>query len=353
MTHLLDVSTQTGTVGQLAFESLMEQYSFRYEDAWRATESAFALLPHIPLAGSEPKPGVVHRFLANLLPEGRALDVVSIVYQMSKDNTLGLVRMLGKAPVGALRFRAADNSAAMETSDVNTRETERRIITNEELSERIRERDTIPFPVRDSKVRMSVAGHEDKLQVLVEGDRISLADGDRLSSTHILKPDSRTPGTPHMVANEHYCMTHAACIGRPVAPVMIRRIPEPVLLIKRFDRDADVDEADGMTVQTVRRLHIIDGCQALDPPVSFKYKRNFAHTRDVRNIREGVSFAKPFSLGRPFATPAPARPWMLRRGAVSAVHRQQRRARQESVVLRHEGGPFAGALLRPRLSQRI
>ncbi|WP_118183665.1 HipA domain-containing protein [Paraburkholderia phosphatilytica] len=313
MAHLLHVATQAGTVGQLAFESRDDQYSFRYDDAWRAKDGAFALSPHIPLAGSEPGRGVVHRFLANLLPEGRALDVASIVYQMSKDNTFGLVRMLGKEPVGALSFRAANDDAATASNNAGIDdEPERRVITNEELSERIRERDTIPFPVWDRKVRMSVAGYQDKLQVLVEGDRISLADGAALSSTHILKPESRNANTPHMVANEHYCMTLAARIGLPVAAVTIRRIPEPILLIERFDREASIDKADGVTVRAVRRLHIIDGCQALDLPVSFKYERNFGHTRDVRHIREGVSFEKLFSLDPHLALPAAARQWMLR-----------------------------------------
>ena len=97
----------------------------------------------------------------------------------------------------------------------------RREISPDELSQRIRERDVIPFPVWDGKVRLSVAGYQDKLQVLVEGERIALADGP-LSSTHILKPESRSPVTPCMVANEHYCMTLASRMGLPTAPVSIR-----------------------------------------------------------------------------------------------------------------------------------
>lgn len=313
MAHFLQVATQARAVGSLTFESREDRYSFRYEDAWRQWDSAFPLSPHIPLSGEVAGQGVVHRFLANLLPEGRALDVVAIVYQMSKDNTFGLVRMLGKEPVGALSFRAANGENVVAANNgADEDEPERRLVTNEELSERIRDRDTIPFPVWDKKVRMSVAGYQDKLQVLVEGERISLVNGTTLSSTYILKPDSRNANTPYMVANEHFCMTLAARIGLPVAPVMLRRIPEPILLIKRFDREVDISPADGVTAKAVRRLHIIDGCQALDLPVSFKYERNFGHTRDVRNIREGVSYEKLFALERQLEAPAQARQWMLR-----------------------------------------
>jgi len=315
MEHFLQVATEGRTVGQLSFESRDDRYRFRYEDAWRQGDGAFALSPHIPLSAQESEPGVMHRFLANLLPEGRALDVAAVVYQISKDNTFGLVRMLGKEPVGALSFRPAQGGKSSKSDardDEDEDEPERRLVTDEELGERIRDRDTVPFPVWDKKVRMSVAGYQDKLQVLLEGERISLVNGTTLSSTHILKPDSRNANMPHMVANEYFCMTLAARIGLPVARVMLRRLPEPILLVERFDREVDIDPADGVTARTVRRLHVIDGCQALDLPVSFKYERNFGHSRDVRNIREGASFERLFSLEHHFEAPAQARQSMLR-----------------------------------------
>ena len=93
-----------------------------------------------------------------------------------------------------------------------------------------------------------------------------------------------------MVANEHFCMSLAARLRLPVAPVSIRRLPEPVLLIERFDRVVDWDSAQTHHARAVRRLHIIDACQALDLPSTFKYERNLGAGQDVRNIREGVSF---------------------------------------------------------------
>ncbi|MEM5372823.1 HipA domain-containing protein [Paraburkholderia azotifigens] len=312
MPHSLHVTTHEGAVGRLDFEAKASLYRFEYDGNWTARRHAFPLSPHIPLSGEEPPGGAVHRFIANLLPEGRALDVASVVYQVSKDNTYGLIRMLGKEPVGALSFLASDDAGqpiGHVASDDAT--PARREITADELSQRIRERDAIPFPVWDGKVRLSVAGYQDKLQVLLEGERIALADGP-LSSTHILKPESRSAVTPCMVANEHYCMTLASRIGLQTAPVAIRRIPEPILLIERFDRSVVLDASNGESVEAVRRRHVIDGCQALDLPVSFKYERNFGNTQDVRNIREGVSFEKLFSLQRHLDNPAAARTFMIR-----------------------------------------
>jgi len=324
MAHVLKVSTQDGSVGLLGFESQQDIYSFTYDETWRAREAAFPLSPHIPLLDARPKGGAVHRFLANLLPEGRALEVASVMYQMSKDNTFGLVHVLGREPVGALSFMGMAQEAASGEDGAEPAETEytaveendalpvRRVVPNEELSERIRRRDEIPFPVWDRKLRLSVAGFQDKLQVLVEGESLSLVDGCPISSTHILKPESLNRASAFMVANEHYCMTLAASIGLPTATVQIRRIPEPILLIERFDREVELDPADGVTALRVRRTHIIDGCQALDLPVNLKYERNFGNAQAVRDIREGASFEKLFALEPHLENPAHGRRVMLR-----------------------------------------
>ena len=312
MPHSLLVAAHADPVGHIRFDAAQDRYTFDYTQDWARRKDAFLLSPHIPLVGDAPHAGVVHRFLANLLPEGRALEVASVMYQMSKDNIYGLIRMLGKEPVGALSFLAQDDQQE-DTQCAHAAELEpiRREITDEELSARIRERDFVPFPVWDGKVRLSVAGYQDKLQVLVENGRIFLVDGS-LSSTHILKPETRNPNTPFMVANEHYYMTFAGRMGLPVAPVTLRRTPEPILLIERFDRIVEPSHDNPQRAMFVRRRHVIDGCQALDAPVAFKYERNFGNTRDVRNIREGVSFEKLFSLTPHLVNPAAAHTFMVR-----------------------------------------
>lgn len=307
MEHFLRVSTNGNDVGLLGFESLQGQYSFQYDGAWQKRKEAFSLSPHILHSGEQPTAGAVHRFLENLLPEGRALEVASVVYQISKSNVYGLIGALGAEPVGAFSFLPLEGEPHADEPV----EPVRRDISHEELSQRIRDRDTIPFPVWDQKVRLSVAGYQDKLQVMVEGERVSLVDG-ALSSTHILKPESRSPHTPFMVANEHFCMSLAAAMGLPVAPVEIRRIPDAILLIERFDRVPQRNADDSTHIVGVERLHIIDSCQALDLPSHFKYERNLGNKEHVRNIREGVSFERLFSLEKHFEEPALAKTFILR-----------------------------------------
>jgi serine/threonine-protein kinase HipA len=308
MQYKLRVQAEGDDVGMLSYDAAEELYQFEYIPGWQSKPGAFPLSPNIPLRGVTPaRSGVIQRFLANQLPEGRALDVASTAYQISKSNIFGLTRRLGQEPTGALSFLPA----SVDTLNTATMAPIRRPITEGELTERIRDRDTIPFPVWDGRVRLSVAGYQDKLQVMVEGEQLSLVEHP-LSSTHILKPESRNPHTPFMVANEHFCMTLAAMLELPVAAVEIRRTPEPVLLIERFDRIVQTSPEDKGRVIAVTRRHIIDACQALDLPVDFKYERNFGHAVDVPNIRDGVSFEKVFSLQSHFDNPAVARTFIIR-----------------------------------------
>lgn len=295
--HVLHVCMQQRPVGQLTFDPLENRYGFRYYPSWTASPDAFYLSPAIPFDAEPDSPGSVQRFLGNLLPEGRVLDIVSTSEQVSKSNTFGLIRALGKEPVGAFSFVAFNGDEGQFGRQIREQKQEpiRRPVSDEELSDRIKKRDLIPFPIWDGKVRLSLAGYQDKLQVLVEGGNISLVDGG-LSSSHLLKPESVNANSPHLVANEHFCMTLARQMGLPVAPVAIRRLADPILLIERFDRQVVWDKERPNTAKAVLRRHVIDGCQALDLPVEYKYERNLGSNRDVREIREGVSFARLFSL---------------------------------------------------------
>lgn len=142
---------------------------------------------------------------------------------------------------------------------------------------------------------MSVAGYQDKLLVYANGEPGSapmfLPDFP-LASNYILKPEPTDARLPHMVANEHFCMTLARRLGFPVAGVSILRTPRPVLAVSRFDRMGHSD-AGGTWVE---RKHIIDACQASDLPASYKYERNIGSIGDAALYRDGVSLPKLFGL---------------------------------------------------------
>ena len=292
--HTLNVFDGNAKVGTLEYESLDERFSVHYDEGWRRAEEAYSISPHIPMLGSGASSGTVRRFLENLLPEGRALDIVATTFQVARNNLYGLIRQLGQETAGALSFR-------MDSPQL--RPTSRREITRPELVERLKERAAVPFAVWDGRVRMSIAGYQDKLSVYMDGTRMYLVEGE-LASTHILKPEPADSRLPLLVANEHYCMSLGKRLGLPVAPVSLLRLPEAVLMIERFDRVR--------AGERVRRLHIIDGCQALNVPVAYKYERNLGSGRDVRNIRDGVSFERLSSVAEYAVEKAVVRLGLLR-----------------------------------------
>jgi serine/threonine-protein kinase HipA len=163
---------------------------------------------------------------------------------------------------------------------------------------------------------MSIAGYQDKLLVyldapLTAGGRMFLAEPP-LASTHILKPQPLDPSMPHLVVNEHYCMTLALRMGLPVAQTSLLRARCPVLVVTRFDRLKIIPPDDPVAQAVVKRLHVIDACQACDLPVSFKYERNIGNGEMVRHIRDGVSFEMLFARIDQTVNKAAARLHMLR-----------------------------------------
>jgi serine/threonine-protein kinase HipA len=269
-------------------------FSFQYDEGWVRAEGSYSISPHIPMRERGASSATVRRFLENLLPEGRALDVVATTFQVARNNLYGLLRQIGQETAGALSFL---------TEAPQSRPTTRREITRTELNQRVEQRAHVPFAVWDGRVRMSIAGYQDKLSVYIDDARMYLVEGE-LSSTHILKPEPADGRLSMLVANEHYCMSLGKRLGLPAASVSILRVPEPVLVVERFDRVRESGR--------VRRLHVIDGCQALNLPVAYKYERNFGSGRDVRNIRDGVSFERLFSVAGHTVEKAVTRMGLLR-----------------------------------------
>jgi serine/threonine-protein kinase HipA len=306
--HALALWADGQEVATLGYEPMNDLWSLDYNVDWVNTPQAFPLSPALrfepPASGYAT--GAVKRFVENLLPEGRALDIIASTYRVSKSNVFALINALGAETTGAFRFWRTGEAPPSVVS------TPPREITREELNQRLSERDAVPLAVWDGKVRMSIAGVQDKLMVYVDrpledAGRLFLVEPP-LASTHILKPEPGRTATPYLVVNEHFCMSLAKRIGLPVADVSIYRTPKPVLVVRRFDRVVQT-RLEGPAVQ---RLHIIDACQAADLPATYKYERNFGSGEHVRDIREGVSFELLFNRVEQTVNKAAARLTMLR-----------------------------------------
>ncbi|MDR7297056.1 serine/threonine-protein kinase HipA [Pelomonas aquatica] len=306
--YALNLWAEGQKVATLGHVPMHDQWSLDYDAAWVAKPGAFPLSPALPFQppAAGYAVGAVKRFVENLLPEGRALDITASTFHVSKANVYALISALGAETTGAFRFWPVDQDPPAVAT------TPPREVTREELDQRLAERDQMPLAVWDGKVRMSIAGVQDKLMVYLD---LPLDDGGRLflvepplASTHILKPEPGRELTPYLVVNEHYCMTLARRMKLPVADVAIYRTPRPVLLVRRFDRIA----SHGVAGPVVQRLHIIDACQASDLPATYKYERNLGSGEHVRHIRDGVSFEVLFDRVEQTVNKAAARMTLLR-----------------------------------------
>lgn len=299
----LDVWIRDELVGVLAHDPQANRFSFDYTADWRKAEHRFPLSPQIPLQrpeGETPEQhsAQVRQFFENLLPEGEALDHAAQAAGTARSNLVGLLVHIGKESAGALRVTLSGQKADIAA------EAELREVTPAQLSQRIRERENIPFSVWDGKVRLSIAGYQDKIAVYERDGRWYLVEGGKLASTQIVKPVPVREQLATLPANEHMSMQLARRVGLDVAQTRLVYVPEPVLLVRRFDRVEVGDE--------VRRLHIVDGCQALGLAVAMKYERAYGDAPEVAHLRDGVSLPKLFALIDQSPVPAVDRLGLLR-----------------------------------------
>jgi len=278
----LSVSIQGQTVGKLSIDE-NANYHFTYHQDW--VDNGFAVSPHLPFH-KELSSITIKRFLENLIPEGEGLEDISTFAHISKNNTFAIMHTIGYDTAGALMF--GENN---EEDRAIFRE-----IPSKELSNRIEQLERKSIAIWDKKVRLSLAGVQAKLPVIVKEGKIGLANG-TLSSTHIMK--FQTKKYLNIVVNELFCMTLAKKIGLNVANVEMKKFDtHPTLLIERFDRVYKND--------FVERLHIIDACQIMNLPPTYKYEQNFGSSSDVKHIREGASFKKLFEATKLCSVPAVA-----------------------------------------------
>ncbi|MAF02088.1 HipA domain-containing protein [Herbaspirillum sp.] len=304
--HLL-VTSYAQAIGNIRCELHRSNFDFYYYPHWQASTGSFPLSPHFALNEEKFAWGATYGFVENLLPEGNARMAVMKYSRLNADNLFAMAHLFGAEPAGAASFFFHSGAAALPSFQAPFL----REIDEEEISERIQARHRcVPFAQWDGVWYQSLAGVQDKLQVIWRDERLFLAGGS-LTSTHILKPEPQGERTPYLVANEHFCMSLAAAVGLDVPRVQIHRVPEAVLLIDRFDR-LYASGVDVLQPGRVGRTHIIDACQALDMPSWRKYECLGGHDNRSPERRYGVSFEKVFGLAPHFEDAAAAKMTIVR-----------------------------------------
>jgi serine/threonine-protein kinase HipA len=276
-------------------ESTQDSFALTYAESWAKSRQAFAFSPHLPLNKTSQGAAVKH-FFSNLLPEGRPLEALSFAHQVSQYDVFGILRKVGRDCAGALVI--TDESAVPPEATVFTAQ-DYEPVTRDQLQERIVESTAqdVPLMFWRGKRRMSLPGVQNKLGVYMAQDGSLWLPKDGAPTSHILKIGNTRH--PDMAANEYACMRLAHSIGLPVPQVIYMELPEPVLLVQRYDRTWTPDGG-------LLRTHQIDACQALNLPPEQKYEEP-----DYETAPPGPTFAQILALHKLCQVPASAQVLML------------------------------------------
>lgn len=270
-------------VGSLQFDAKKNSFHLIYSSEW--TKEGFALSPHLPLSSEHPVDAAT-RFLENLLPEGHGLKELARTLKVTTSNIYSLVTAIGKDATGAFTI----------SNDEKIKPNSFREIPTPELKRRIKERAKRPITVWDGKPRLSLAGVQEKIALVIKDKKFGLGEG-TLASTHILKFGNKA--TPHLVLNEYFCMKLMSETSLRVAKVELINLSERVLLVERFDRKwKSADE--------VERLHIIDGCQALDLAPAFKYEKAYGRGASTNDLLSPANIENIYGFAQSCKVPASA-----------------------------------------------
>jgi serine/threonine-protein kinase HipA len=256
--------------------------AFVYDPAWVEDADRPAVSISLPKRVEPFNRRETRPFFAGLLPEEAQREAVARALGVSAANDFRLLERLGGDVAGALTLWPEEDLPPGSQGLAATEP-----LTDDALLQVLAMLPGRPMLAGEHGLRLSLAGAQQKLPVVLVNGRVALpAPGQ--PSTHILKPAiERLPGTTE---NEALVMRLAAALGLSVAPVEPRRSRERTyLLVERYDRRVGADGS-------IRRLHQEDFCQALGVPPERKYASEGGPI-----FRDGFDLVR-----RACAAPAPA-----------------------------------------------
>lgn len=234
----------------------------------RYTDEAFERFPlgapllslALPLARQRYPQGVARAFLDGLLPEGESRTAIANDVRVDRDDTFGLMRALGRDCAGAIVVQPAEEPAPPPASTLRAEP-----LDDSGLERLVANLRSAPLGV-GGRVRVSLAGIQEKILLTRRPDGGWGRPVDGTPSTHIIKPE--VAAYPSGVANEAFCMRFARHLDVPTALVEITVVGRrPVIVVERYDRIIHDDGA-------VERIHQEDFCQATAVPPQRKYEED-------------------------------------------------------------------------------
>lgn len=239
---------------------------FVYDENYLDDKNSGPLSASLPLQREEFPQKQCIPFFSGLLPEEDSRKKIADYLHISETSTLKLLEALGGECAGLISIlrEDEDDSFSKETSFKLDSENYEQL-DDKRLSEFIGKMNTRPLIKADDKLRLSLAGAQEKLALAkINGEWYLPLNG--APSTHILKP-ARTDSLSSLAQNEYICMKLAKNFGLPVPDVDLLKIAEKdIFVVERYDR---IKEAD-----SIQRLHQEDFCQALGIMSTSKYQND-------------------------------------------------------------------------------
>ena len=255
-----------------------------------ATAATTPLSQSLPIRPEPFDDRATRPFFAGLLPEGGKRKQIAKTLQVSAQNDYALLDSLGGECAGAITLLEPG-----QTPQARDAPREVRWLDHAQLLQVLDEMPLRPMRAGEDGLRLSLAGAQDKLPVVLDVDGVRT--GLPLNgspSTHILKPP--IAGVDGSVFNEAFCMALAGALKLDVAPTNIQTISDGsqqrhYLLVERYDRQAAFAPTlaasraalppegavsglgrPGAAAVPVQRLHQEDFCQALGIVSEHKYQ---------------------------------------------------------------------------------
>ncbi|WP_415878095.1 type II toxin-antitoxin system HipA family toxin [Methylomonas sp. TEB] len=256
MSYLLAVYLFDRRVGDLALVEGRLQFS--YSADWLQHADAVPLSCSLPLQVEPFSDQQTRPFFAGLLPEGKLRQLIARQFQVSKQNDFALLDHIGGECAGAVSLLPPDRLPAVSepANEIDWLSDSDVVALLDELPQR-------PMLAGRDSLRLSLAGAQDKLPVVFDGQRIGLPRNGTPSS-HILKP--AIAAVEDSVINEGFCLALAGAMQFQTAQARICAICDrSFLLVERYDR---TQAAIGQRL----RLHQEDFCQALGVVPELKYQ---------------------------------------------------------------------------------
>ncbi len=228
---------------------------FAYAPDWLADPDAPPLSRAMPKREAEYDDAICKAVFGGLLPEEGQRTAIARALGVSPDNPFRLLAALGGDVAGALAFLPVGDSPPQATTG------DPEPLDDAALAELIGRLPRVPMLAGEGGARLSLAGAQSKLPVVLVGGAIAVPLPGQ-PSTHLIKPEpDRFSG---LAANEAFCLALARAVGLDAVDAEWRQASgRPYLLVTRYDRAT----ANG----AVRRLHQEDFAQALGVPSNRKY----------------------------------------------------------------------------------